>query len=160
VSEIETLALAGMITFVLAAFLVAWRASASVASAGAEAALVLDKPTSPEQASTFLRVAGRTIDSREWSPEVLEQVKKDYFRPAAAKQFISVLDVTSTCPKAHPNRNRVAVISKSATIARSISERLAFGRAEIFCEECGKKGKLTAQSEVWSGQFDTWDGAL
>jgi len=108
----------------------------------------------------FLRVGGRVIDADKWSPEVLEQVRQQYFRPIAAKQFLSVIDLTTTCPMSHGSRERIALVGRSTKVVDTLIDALSKTRAELNCHECGKKSKLSAKSVVWQGQMENWDGAM
>lgn len=149
------LLISGYFLAALVGLIVVWRTSKKVVKAIDDN----DVPLAPKP--EFLRVAGRLISKDEWSDEVLEKVKKDYFfRPSAGKQFMFLQDVTMTCPKGEPTTHRVGIVCKSADLARSLAERMPKTRAEANCDTCGKKAHTSARSIVWEGEFNSWDGAL
>lgn len=115
------------------------------------------KPVPPN----FIRVAGRLIDTNDFTPEVLEKIREEYrFSKPAKKSYLVITDLTATCPGKHIQHERIGLFGRDPDVSGKLSERIVWSRSEVPCMECGKKAKLTARSLHWQGDFETWDGAL
>lgn len=109
----------------------------------------------------FVRLGGRMVDEKEFSPEMFEKIRAEYnFAPPAKAQHLAIVDLTSTCALQHASRERIAVFGRNFDIVNRITMGLPKSRAELNCTECGKLGALTSKSIVWQGSFAQWDGAL
>lgn len=117
------------------------------------------KAPPPEQPK-FMRVGGVTVDTRDFSPELLEKIRATYFRPDIKGKYVQVIDLTATCPRSHATRDRVVLISRDLSTAKELSAGLARSKADIRCDECGKPGRVSARSVVWEGPAADWDGAV
>lgn len=119
-------------------------------------------PPAPRQ--KIYRVAGRNIAESDWSPEVLEQIRAEYFRPPAKKQYLVLVDVTMTCPgNKHEGTalmERIAFVAKTAKFAHLLSDAIPKTHAKMSCPECGKQAHLSGRSVSWEGSFENWDGAM
>lgn len=117
------------------------------------------KPTPPPQ-PTFVRVGGITVDTRDFSPEVIEAVRKTYFRSGIESKYVQVMDLTVTCPRGHATRDRILLAARDLAATKELSAGILRSKAELSCDECGKQGKLTGRAVVWEGLGSTWDGAI
>lgn len=145
------------------------------------AAIVLSRELRSARAAVsappgMLRVGGRVVTAADWSPEVLEEVRLKYFRPAASRGYVAVTDLGVSCPRGHSTHERVVVVASERDTVMTVVERLPRARYMLRCKECGKPGrvsfedlacvncdapgKLTSKAVVWEGPFLDWDGAI
>jgi len=114
----------------------------------------------PEVAGQFIRVGGRTIDSRDWSPVAIDGIRKGYFRPTLAGMRVVVLDLTATCARGHATSERVVLVARNSTLATELHSGILRSRADINCTDCGKRAHLSAKAVIWEGPSEEWDGSV
>lgn len=107
----------------------------------------------------LLQVGGRLLDSREWSPEVIEKLKAEFFMPSLKNAFLIRMDITGSCPEQHLTTERVGIFCNKTDIAKKVSEDLNKMRISLMCKECGKPSKVSGRRVAWQGPLSEWDGA-
>lgn len=114
-----------------------------------------DVPPQPQ----FFRVAGRVIDKRDWSPEVLAEIKKDYFVPAVTGGIFVRYQLSGQCPEKHMVIEKIGILVATGQLNTAVSDALIRGRASLRCGTCGKPASATGKTVVWQGTLSAWDGA-
>jgi hypothetical protein len=109
---------------------------------------------------SFERVGGVTVDTRDWSPDVIEKIRETYFRPSLKGKYLQVMDLTVTCPRGHATRDRVVLAGRDLPSVKELSAGLLRSKAELRCDECGKPGKISGRAVTWEGLATEWDGAV
>lgn len=116
-------------------------------------------PPPPVIPSQVMRVGGRLIDSKDWSPEAIEAIRKEYFLPSFKEAFFVRVDLTAGCPEKHITTESMGLIGKKPDFVRGVLEQLHRLRIKIQCTTCGKMAVITGRHVVWQGDASKWDGA-
>lgn len=111
------------------------------------------------QAEQLIHVGGRLLKRSEWSPEVIEQLQKDYLLPPAKGLHLLRAEVTAACPVGHPCSYRIGIVAAEQGTTDRLAKAILMSKAELPCTECGKLSRISACSPAWQGPFGDWDGA-
>lgn len=107
----------------------------------------------------LIQIGGKLLDTSEWTPELIEVLKKEYLMPSCKDAYLIRVDLSASCTEGHVTTERVGVFSKKGNVSKKISDDLNKVRMYIPCKECGKLSKITGRRTVWQGDLGTWDGA-
>lgn len=111
----------------------------------------------PEQ---LVQIGGRLLNVSEWSPELVEALKKEFFMPSCKDAYLMRVDLSGGCPEGHTTTERVGVFTRKGDFSKKIADDLNKIRLQIPCKECGKPAKITGRRTAWQGDLGTWDGAV
>lgn len=108
----------------------------------------------------LLQVGGRLLDSADWSPEVIEALKKEYLMPNLKGAFLMRVDLAAGCPEGHTTTDRIGIFCDKGDMVRKLSDHMLRMHMIVQCRSCGKQARVTGRHVAWQGDIGTWDGAI
>lgn len=117
-----------------------------------------EEPPPPAQ---LIRLGGQLIDAAGWPDEVIERIRKEYLLPSRGDDFLYRLDMTGTCPSRHITTYRVGIFAENGEMAKEVADAMPKARLQFTCGEdgCQRRSLVSGRTIVFSGPFNTWDGA-
>ena len=112
-----------------------------------------------EERGELLRVGGRMIDTRDWSPKVLEEIRQEFFMPNLKNAALIRVDLSAACPEGHMTTERIGLFCNKGDVAKKVTDDLHKIRVKLQCKECGKLSQINGRHIAWSGDIGQWDGA-
>lgn len=122
--------------------------------------LFRSKPSIVSPSANLVQVGGRLLDISQWSPELVEALKNEYFMPSCKDAYMMRVDLSAGCPEGHTTTERVGVFTKSGDLTNKITEDLNKIRIIVTCKQCGKPARITGKRVAWQGDLGTWDGVI
>lgn len=105
-----------------------------------------------------IKIGGRLFDTRKLTPELIEELKKEYLLPAATNDHLVRAHLIGTCPEQHSTLVHIGIFGKNPVLMDELVAAIQRGKASGLCSTCGKQSKFYGKQVTWSGTLKHWDG--
>jgi hypothetical protein len=106
----------------------------------------------------LIKIGGRVFSKADLTPELIDELKREYLLPTALNEALARVNLSATCPEQHNTIVKVGVFTKDARYLDSLISAMQRNHASVNCTTCGKRATVSGKQVAWTGPMKLWDG--